>query len=235
MTTLGAAHPAPAAGYAPGGRRDRRQRRSLGIVLPATAIAAVVVAAVTVAAYLVSPNGSGAASLAQAIDSLPKSSSIALLEKERQEIIVMNAAARTLTTAAKPAIVSPAQVEASAAAQQQEAAQSQQTVTLAAPDPAAAQATAQQLMPQYGFSVSSQWTCLLDLWTQESSWEYDALNAASGAYGIPQALPGYLMSSVASDWQTDPTTQIEWGLGYIQGRYGTPCVAWDHEVNYGWY
>lgn len=234
MTSLEATRPAPSDASQTRIRRDRRGARSAGIVLPAAAIAAVAVAAVTVAAYLVSPDGNGAVSLAQAIDSLPGSRSIALLEKERQEIILMDAAASTITTDSKPAVVSPARVEAAASAQQQESAQ-QQTVTLAPPDPAAAQAIAQQLMPQYGFSVSSQWSCLLDLWTQESGWEYDALNAASGAYGIPQALPASQMASVGSDWQTDPTTQIEWGLGYISQRYGTPCSAWYHEENYGWY
>lgn len=235
MTTLEATRPVPAAAPGKHGPRDRRKGRGVGIVLPATAIAAITVAAVAVAAYLVSPDGSGATSLAQAIDALPESKSIALLEEERQEIVLMDAAASTLTTDSKPAVVSPDRVEATVAAQQQEAAQAQQTAAPPPPDPAAAQAIARQLMPQYGFSVSSQWTCLLDLWDQESSWEYDALNNASGAYGIPQALPASQMASVASDWQTDPTTQIKWGLGYIQQRYGTPCVAWGHEQSAGWY
>ena len=43
------------------------------------------------------------------------------------------------------------------------------------------------------------------------------------------------MSSVAGDWATNPTTQITWGLGYIQGRYGTPCSAWAHSESVGWY
>jgi hypothetical protein len=102
-------------------------------------------------------------------------------------------------------------------------------------DPARDQATAQSLMPDYGFSVSSQWSCLDDLWQQESSWNYTAENAQSGAYGIAQALPASKMASVASDYLTDPTTQIKWGLGYISDAYGTPCAAWDHEEADGFY
>ncbi|HEV3380727.1 MAG TPA: transglycosylase SLT domain-containing protein [Trebonia sp.] len=212
--------------------------RRTGIVLPAAAIAAVIVAAVTVAADLVSPNGSGAPSLAEALDQLPQSKSISLLEQEEQQIITMDAAASTLTVAAKPAVVSPAQVEQQASqasqAQQQEQAQQQDTTVAAAPDPGSAQAYAYAELPAFGFSQSGQWSCLEDLWMQESSWQYDAYNP-SGAYGIPQALPASKMASAGSDYMTDPDTQIRWGLTYITQVYGTPCGAWDHEVADGWY
>jgi hypothetical protein len=62
-----------------------------------------------------------------------------------------------------------------------------------------------------------------------------AENASSGAYGIPQSLPGSKMASAGADWQTDATTQIRWGLGYIKSVYGTPCAAWQNEVNLGYY
>jgi hypothetical protein len=192
------------------------------------------VAVVTIAAYLVSPHGSGADSLAQAIDALPKSGSIALLEQERQQIIVMNEAASTMTTAARPAVVSPAQVEASAAAATDNGATSQDTVAPPPVDPGTAQQIAYNLLPTYGFSQSGQWGCLDDLWQQESSWEWDAENA-SGAYGIPQSLPASKMASAGADYLTDPTTQINWGLQYITQVYGTPCGAWDHEEADGWY
>ncbi len=83
--------------------------------------------------------------------------------------------------------------------------------------------------------TGSQFTCLDLLWTRESNWNYRATNASSGAYGIPQALPGSKMGTVASDWTTNPVTQIKWGLGYIAGRYGTPCGAWAHSQATGWY
>jgi uncharacterized protein YabE (DUF348 family) len=81
---------------------------------------------------------------------------------------------------------------------------------------------------------SDQFSCLVSLWNKESGWRTDASNS-SGAYGIPQALPGSKMSSAGSDWQTNPATQISWGLGYIAGVYGTPCSAWAHSQSYNWY
>ena len=77
--------------------------------------------------------------------------------------------------------------------------------------------------------------CLDSLWKKESGWNYRAKNRSSGAYGIPQALPGDKMASAGDDWATNPATQITWGLGYIKGRYGTPCDAWEHSKRSGWY
>ncbi len=73
------------------------------------------------------------------------------------------------------------------------------------------------------------------LWEQESGWNQHACNPGSGAYGIPQALPGAKMASAGPDWRTDARTQIRWGMGYIQARYGTPFQAWQHEQVNGWY
>jgi hypothetical protein len=82
---------------------------------------------------------------------------------------------------------------------------------------------------------SEQFSCLDSLWTKESNWRWNADNPSSSAYGIPQALPGSKMSSAGSDWETNPATQIEWGLGYIEGRYGDPCSAWAHSQSNNWY
>lgn len=79
-----------------------------------------------------------------------------------------------------------------------------------------------------------QYTCLYKLWKRESGWRITAHNA-SGAYGIPQALPGRKMSSAGPNWRTNYKTQVDWGLGYISGRYGTPCGAWGHSQSTGWY
>jgi len=88
------------------------------------------------------------------------------------------------------------------------------------------------LMLDAGFAID-QFPCLDKLWKKESGWNYAATNRSSGAYGIPQALPGSKMASVASDWKTNPATQIKWGLGYIEGRYSTPCGAWSHSESTG--
>ena len=81
----------------------------------------------------------------------------------------------------------------------------------------------------------AQFSCLDRLWTKESNWNPNAQNRSSGAYGIPQALPGSKMGTVAADWRTNPATQIAWGLNYIGGRYGTPCAAWAHSQAVNWY
>ena len=83
------------------------------------------------------------------------------------------------------------------------------------------------LSEEYGFG-QSQYSCLNSLWTKESHWNYKAHNYRSGAHGIAQALPAEKMSVIATDWRTNPVTQIRWGLRYITMRYDTPCKAWSH-------
>ena len=93
---------------------------------------------------------------------------------------------------------------------------------------------ARALMPKYGMS-SSEFDCLDNIWSQESGWDIHADNPTSSAYGIPQALPGSKMSSAGPDWEDNPETQIRWGLGYIQSRYGSACEAWSYKQGAGWY
>lgn len=93
---------------------------------------------------------------------------------------------------------------------------------------------ARALMAEFGFS-ESQFGCLDSLWERESKWNVYADNPTSSAYGIPQALPGSKMASAGADWRTNPVTQIRWGLGYIEDRYGSPCGAWAHSERVGWY
>ena len=88
---------------------------------------------------------------------------------------------------------------------------------------------------RYGFSSDRQWNCLNLLWEGESAWDYTAENPSSGAYGIPQSLPGSKMADVAPDWRTNAETQITWGLAYIAARYGNPQGAWEHSERVGWY
>ncbi len=102
------------------------------------------------------------------------------------------------------------------------------------PDPGTAQAIAYRMVTARGWN-SNEFDCLVALWNRESHWNVYSLNTSSGAYGIPQALPGNKMASVGADWATNPATQITWGLGYITARYGTPCGAWNHSQAKGWY
>jgi peptidoglycan DL-endopeptidase CwlO len=100
--------------------------------------------------------------------------------------------------------------------------------------PDAARAYAASRMSSYGWG-SGESECLGWLWYRESGWRWNAYNTSSGAYGIPQSLPASKMASAGADWRTSSATQINWGLGYLKARYGSPCAAWSHETAYSWY
>ncbi|MET7618327.1 transglycosylase SLT domain-containing protein [Streptomyces sp. NPDC005408] len=91
------------------------------------------------------------------------------------------------------------------------------------------QAIARQMIP------ADQFQCFSNIVDHESSWNYQAQNASSGAYGLVQALPGSKMSSAGADWQTNPATQIKWGLNYMNSRYDSPCGAWSFWQANNWY
>ncbi|WP_258375232.1 hypothetical protein [Curtobacterium sp. MCSS17_008] len=125
---------------------------------------------------------------------------------------------------ARAAAAAKAAADAEAAAAAEAAAERQ----AAANTVAGAKATASSMASsQYGWGAD-QFQCLDSLWTKESGWDYRAVNPNGGATGIPQALPGSKMATVAADWRTNATTQVTWGLQYISAAYGTPCAAWAH-------
>jgi hypothetical protein len=191
----------------------------------------VAVIAVAITAHVIS-SGTGGSGAASAIEGILGSRSLSQLEAERQQLIAMTAAADTLTVVAKPRLA-----DAGAVASANPDAVSSDNITYipsTPPDPSTAQAIAYSIMGSFGFPPATYFGCLQDLWERESNWRYDAENP-SGAYGIPQALPGDKMASAGADWQTDPKTQIEWGLGYIKGKYGNPCAAWATEEADGYY
>jgi resuscitation-promoting factor RpfB len=88
---------------------------------------------------------------------------------------------------------------------------------------------------RFGWRPRNQFRFLNRLWERESSWNKYASNPYSGAYGIPQAVPGSKMASAGRNWRTSASVQIRWGLRYIRARYGTPRGAWYHECADGWY
>jgi resuscitation-promoting factor RpfB len=222
-----------------GTRSNRRKRgliRRVGIVFPVTVFAVVAVIGVAVSAKIFAPV-SGAFGGADALEAVTGSHTLSLLEAERAQLIAMTAAARTMTVVAKAQVASPAQVAAAnpgTGSGTGGGGAGIVYVTSKPPDPHTAQSIAYNMMGSFGFSPTTYFGCLLDLWNRESNWVYDAENA-SGAYGIPQALPGSKMSSAGPDWQTNPATQIRWGLGYIKQLYGNPCNAWAFEERNGYY
>ncbi|GGK80903.1 lytic transglycosylase domain-containing protein [Ornithinimicrobium pekingense] len=155
--------------------------------------------------------------------------------------------------AAEQAAAEQAAAEREAAARQQAEAASRSAERAPAPEPAPAQqqapapapapapvssgdarSIARSMLSSYGWG-DDQWGCLDSLWQRESGWSHTATNPSSGAYGIPQSLPAGKMASAGADWQTNPATQIAWGLGYISERYGSPCNAWAHSEAVNWY
>jgi hypothetical protein len=225
-----------------GARSSRRKRgliRRFGIVFPAAVFALVAVLAVAVGGKVFAP-GTGAFSAVQAIEMVPGSHTMTALEAERTQLMAMTTAARTLTVVTKPKLASPAQVAGASSSTAADASAGGGSsggvvyVTSTPPDPGTAQSIAYNMMASFGFSPQTFFGCLVDIWNRESGWVYDAENP-SGAYGIPQALPGSKMASAGADWQTDPATQIRWGLGYIKDIYGDPCKAWAFEEANGYY
>jgi hypothetical protein len=138
--------------------------------------------------------------------------------------------------AAAEAAAAAAAAEAAAAEAQASSSNRSSSPVFAGPGTSAgdAQAIARGMLAGYGWG-DDQFGCLVSLWDRESGWNSQAYNASSGAYGIPQALPGSKMATAGADWQTNAATQISWGLGYIAGRYGNPCGAWSHSESNGWY
>lgn len=163
--------------------------------------------------------------LVASISQIPTSESGMLIEQARQHMILMTAATKTFKVVGTVTVATIPQAASGGS--------TAPTVPAAAPDPGTAQAIAYKLLPSFGFSTD-QYGCLNNIYTRESGWRYNAYNA-SGAYGIPQALPGSKMATAGSDWQTNPATQIKWGLGYIKDRYGTPCNAWSFWQAHSWY
>ena len=146
--------------------------------------------------------------------------------------------AAAVQAAAVQAQAAATQAQADRLAQEQAAAARASRSRSVAPVPAPAasgdpRAIAQAMLNARG--QGSQFSCLDQLWNRESGWSLTASNASSGAYGIPQSLPGSKMASAGADWQTNAATQITWGLSYIAGRYGSPCAAWAHSQSSGWY
>lgn len=94
---------------------------------------------------------------------------------------------------------------------------------------------ARQIMDNKYSWGNGEFGCYDKLIKSESMWRVNATNPSSGAYGIPQSLPGNKMASAGSDWQTNPATQIIWGLQYVKQRYGTPCSAWGFKQGHNWY
>ncbi|MET8622623.1 transglycosylase SLT domain-containing protein [Kitasatospora sp. NPDC004669] len=147
--------------------------------------------------------------------------------------------------AAQQAAQAKTEADAATQAQAQAAAQAQaQAEAKAQADAAASRSQQRQDLNSYSGTPqqiaaqivpAGQLQCFSSIVFRESSWNPQAVNASSGAYGLVQALPGSKMASAGSDWRTNPVTQIKWGLDYMNSRYGSPCAAWSFWQAHHWY
>lgn len=110
-----------------------------------------------------------------------------------------------------------------------------QAQPLAAQDPAAGSAGGAKQTAQKVIGDETQYTCFSQIVGRESGWDHTAQDESSGAYGLVQALPADKMASAGGDWKTNPTTQIQWGVNYMNERYGSPCAAWEFWQQNNWY
>jgi hypothetical protein len=198
-------------------------------------MAIAVITGTTVAGYLMVRSDHSNVGAAFAAAALPGTRAMAVLEQEREQMIVMDTATHSMHMVGAPKLASRASATAgSSGGSSSSGGGGVATVSLPPPNPGTAQSTAYNMMSSFGFNPKTEFSCLNNIWTRESGWNYQAANA-SGAFGIPQALPGSKMASAGADWQTNPATQIKWGLGYIKSVYGTPCNAWAFWQGHSYY
>ena len=237
-------HRPPASGSAPVGRGKVGAARLLVLTL-VVGIEGLTVSQLTHPAHsspadaIDSAGASGAMALLAGTDSTQADTVLADSAQRQQSAVLsqrqaVQAQAAQVSSVAPKLAASLAQARAAAEAAAARVAEVAQARTRAVRNSQSSpQDLARLMLADRGWS--SQFGCLDRLWTRESGWNYRATNPSSGAYGIPQALPGSKMSTIAPDWRTNPVTQMKWGLNYIADRYGTPCGAWGHSQAYGWY
>jgi resuscitation-promoting factor RpfB len=212
----------------PGKKRGSASgRTSFLFSATATAATASAIAGLAVAGYLVILRPGHSPGAAIAVTALSNGRAMAVLEQQRQQMIVMDAASKSMRLVGHPKVAARPTQAAGASG-------STGVAALPPPDPGTAQSIAYNMMSSFGWNPKTYFSCLDNIWTRESNWRYNAENA-SGAYGIPQALPGSKMATAGADWQTNPATQIKWGLGYIQSKYGDPCSAWSFWQAHSYY
>jgi hypothetical protein len=201
-----------------------------------TALAVTAITGTTVTGYLAVRKQHSSVGSALALALAPEGRAMSVLEQQRQQLIVMDATAKTVHIVGSPKLASrpTAPPAGGTTAGGGAGGGGGGIVSGPPPSPGTARSIAYNMMGSFGFPPKTQFSCLDAIWTRESNWRYNAENA-SGAYGIPQALPGSKMATAGSDWQTNPATQIRWGLGYIKGRYGTPCNAWAFWQGHSYY
>jgi hypothetical protein len=101
-------------------------------------------------------------------------------------------------------------------------------------NPEQARLVAKKKLADYGWANKEQWKCLNWVWGKESAWNYQAVSPTKD-HGIPQRNMPNHTTAEKINFLKDPVKQIEWGLGYIEHRYGSPCKAKLFKERNGWY
>jgi hypothetical protein len=203
----------------------------------ATTVTAATGIAVTGYMVLLGPGHLPTTGAAIAAAAVSGSQAMTVLEQQRQQIIVMDAASHTMSVVGVPKVAARPTAQAVTAGGSTSGGSTSGgsgSVNLPPPNPGTAQAIAYNMLSSFGWSPATYYSCVNNIFSRESGWRYNAYNA-SGAYGIPQALPGSKMATAGADWQTNPATQITWGLRYMRDRYGDPCKAWAYWQAHSYY
>jgi Transglycosylase SLT domain len=192
-------------------------------------------------------SGGGTDPTAAALAEIPGSRSATLLEQQRQQMILEDSAAKTLSLVGTPRLATrPKRSSGSTSSPSPSPSSSSSptggspppVTTATAPTPGTNRSIAWNMLPSFGFDPKTSFSCVDNIFSRESSWNQFAENA-SGAYGIAQALPYNKMPQAAwpasAGGRSDPTAQIGWGLGYMKSTYGSPCNAWSFWQAHGWY
>jgi hypothetical protein len=192
-------------------------------------------------------SGGGTDPTAAALAEIPGSHSATLLEQQRQQMILEDSAAKTLSLVGTPRLATrPKRSSGSTSSPSPSPSSSSSptggspppVTTDTAPTPGTNRSIAWNMLPSFGFDPKTSFSCVDNIFSRESSWNQFAENA-SGAYGIAQALPFNKMPQAAwpasAGGRSDPTAQINWGLGYMKNTYGSPCNAWSFWQAHGWY
>jgi hypothetical protein len=215
--------------------------RSTAAVGAATLVAGATFAVSAFADETVDPDVAASAAVAETETPVPESDPEAEAEffadseqLTEDELAALREEAVSRRDAALGAGNATAQGEGPAIEEEEEEEEEEEAETPSVPSGSPKEIALQMVLDE-GWSSDQFSGCLEPLWEKESNWNHTAQNPSSGAYGIPQSLPGEKMASHGDDWQTNPATQIAWGIDYIKGRYGTPCEAWAHSQSVGWY
>ena len=232
-----------------GPRSARKKKRGLfhrtGVVVPALVMAVLLVVGVLVAAKETNTSGSGASGLFQSIDSLgheqPGDRARERAADDHRDEQRRRDADRGLQARAGGPDPAPGRAAGGQRSRQRRLERlGQRTgtgITGAAPpaDPSSAEEIGEAELVDFGFSKSTQWPACTTCGSRRAAGTSTPTTRRPVPTASRSRCPATRWRSVASDWETDPKTQIIWGLGYIKSTYGTPCAAWQNEVDYGYY